>query len=305
MKKRLVTILFVLSCLFSATAQQDFFFTQQTFSRGNINPAGVGNTGDVDLFLFGRLQWLGVDNAPHTVLFNATNYFQKIQSGIGLTVSHDAIGIGHSTTEVKGEYSYQIDLNPRWILSMGVSAGIFLGIYDPMANTLENEGERKHIDLPTEKEQVLSPDFNIGFELNSMNWTFGVSCTHIQNNKSTSYSSDRHFYGYAIRTQKINTNWDLMIDLGYMNRNKVHLVDLGLLAFYHRLFWGGVSWRPDLVNGCNPSYLSAMLGFEYQIFRFGYVYECGLGSNNTLPSNTHEVILSFRIPKSKSAKNID
>ncbi len=299
--KRIGFILVVIFCsCFSASAQQDFLFTQQTFSRGNINPAGVGNTGDVDLFLLGRLQWLGVDNAPHTLLFNATNYFEKIQSGVGFSLSYDALGVGHRTTEAKVEYSYQIDLNPKWILSMGASAGVFVGVYDPTQNTLGNEGEREILNLPNEKQRKITPDFNIGFEVNSMNWTFGVSCTHIENNKSTSYASDRHFYGYAIRTQNINENLDVMIDLGYMNRNKVHLADLGLLLFYKRLFWGGLSWRPDLVNGCDPSYLSVLLGFEYQIFRFGYVYECGLGKNSTLPSNTHEFILSFRIPKNKN-----
>lgn len=300
MRHRLVYILFsLLGCCQMATAQQDILLTQQIFSRGNINPAGVGNTGDVDIFLFGRLQWLGVDNAPHTILMNATNYFKRIQSGVGLTLYRDALGIGHSMTELKAEYSYQVDLNPHWILSMGLSAGAFWGVYDPTANSLDKEYERELLDLPKGKVRDVSPDFNLGFELNSMVWTFGVSCTHIQNNQSLSYSSDRHFYGYAVRTIQFTDEWDAMVDLGYMNRNKVHVADLGVLAFYHRLIWGGLSWRPDIVNGCNPSYLSVLLGFEYKILRFGYVYECGLGRNSTLPSNTHEILLSFRINKNK------
>ena len=39
-------------------AQQDLHFTQQIFSRMNVNPAATGNTADVDIFLLGRLQWL-------------------------------------------------------------------------------------------------------------------------------------------------------------------------------------------------------------------------------------------------------
>ncbi len=302
MKRILGYILLLFGCCQMVTAQQDILLTQQLFSRGNINPAGVGNTGDVDIFLLGRLQWLGVDHAPKTLLLNATNYFKRIQSGVGLTVYHDALGVGHSMTEVKAEYSYQIDLNPRWILSLGISAGAFWGVYDPSANTLDKEFERDWLDIPKDKVREVTPDFNLGFELNSEKWTFGASCTHIQNNQSLSYASDRHFYGYAIRAIQFNEEWDMLIDLGYMNRNKVHVGELGALAFYRRLFWGGLSWRPDIVNGCNPSYLSVMLGFEYKIFRFGYVYECGLGKNSTLPSNTHEVMLSFRVGKG-SVKN--
>lgn len=297
MRRVLYILLTLLGFCQVTIAQQDLFLTQQIFSRGNINPAGVGNTGDVDIFLMGRLQWLGVEHAPKTLLLNASNYFKRIQSGVGLTVYHDALGVGHSMTEVKAEYSYQIDLNPRWILSMGVSAGAYWGIYDPLANSLDKENERDVLDLPKDRFCVASPDFGLGFELTSKDWTFGVSCTHIQNNQSLSYKSDRHFYGYAVRAIELNGEWDMLVDLGYMNRNKVHVADLGALLFYRRLFWGGLSWRPDIVNGCTPSYLSALLGFEYKILRFGYVYECGLGKNSTLPSNTHEVLLSFRIGK--------
>lgn len=283
-------------------AQQDLLFTQQHFSRGNINPAGVGNTGDIDIFLLGRMQWLGVDNAPKTILLNATNYFPKIQSGIGLTISHDAIGLGHRTTEVKAEYSYQFDLTPNWILSLGVSAGIFVGTFDPSANTLENETEFPELDIPQTKERMISPDFNVGLEVNSPNWTFGLSCTHIQNNQSTTFRSDRHIYAYAMRAIALRPDWDMMATAAYMNRNKVHLADIGLLTFYRRLFWGGISWRPDIVNGCDPSYLTIMLGFEWQILRFGYLYEWGVGKNSTLPNNTHEFLLSFRIPKKTNGK---
>ena len=300
MMKRLFYILLLCLGLGQvAFAQQDLLLTQQLFSRGNINPAGVGNTGDVDIFLMGRLQWLGVDNSPHTLLLNATNYFKRIQSGVGLTVYRDVMGVGHSMTEVKAEYSYQIDLNPHWILSMGLSAGVFWGSYDPSANTLSKEYERALLDLSKDRVTEASPDFNVGFELTSMDWTFGISSTHVQNNQSLSYSSDRHFYGYAVRSFVLGDDWDLWVDLGYMNRNKVHVADLGTLLFYRRLLWGGLSWRPDLMNGCNPSYLSLVLGFEHRIFRFGYVYECGLGSNCTLPSNTHEILLSFKIDKKK------
>lgn len=278
-------------------SQQDLLFTQQQFSRGNINPAGVGNTADLDLFLLGRLQWLGVDDAPHTILLNATKYIPRIQSGIGITLSYDAIGIGHHTTEAKAEYSYQFDLSERWVLSLGASAGVYIGACNPNANTVDEEQERGKDDFPDGKEVKATPDFNVGLELTSLQWTFGVSCTHIENSQSTSYSADRHWYAYMMRAINLVEDWDLMATLAYMNRNKVHLADAGILVFYRRMMWGGMSWRPDLVRGCNPSYLSFMVGFEWRKLRFGYLYECGVGSRSEMPSNTHEVLLGVRIGK--------
>ncbi len=295
--KRLLLSLCLLVATTTLSAQQDLLFTQQQFSRGNINPAGIGNTGDVDIFLLGRLQWIGVDNAPRTLLLNATNYFGRIQSAVGFTLSHDVLGVGHSTTEAKAEYAYQVDIRSRWVLSMGLSAGVFVGRYDPSVNKLADETERKELDLSEGKQTEVTPDFNLGFELNSMAWTFGVSCTHLQNKASTSYSSDRHFYGYVIRTFNLSERLDLMASLAYMNRNKTHLTDCGVLLFLDRFIWGGLSWRPDWVNGCNPSYLSAMAGFEWKAMRLGYLYEWGMGNRSTLPSNTHEILLSFKINK--------
>lgn len=280
-------------------AQQDLHFTQQIFSRMNVNPAATGNTADVDIFLLGRLQWLGVDDAPKSTLLNASNYFEKIKSGVGLSISFDKLGIGHSSTDIKAAYSFQLDLNDKWVLAMGVSGGAFIGSYNPLANSLVDETERDQMDNYKERETVVTPDFNIGIEANSLNWTLGFSITHLLNSESTSYASDRHIYAYASRAIMFNHQWDMLINLAYMNRNKVHLPELGVMGFYQRFIWGGFSWRPDIINKCNPSYLSVMAGAELKIFRLGYVYEFGVGSNNTLPPNTHEVIISFRIPKNK------
>lgn len=301
--KYLIGITSLLSInLLQLNAQQDLHFNQQIFSRMNINPAATGNTADVDIFLLGRLQWIGVDDAPKSTLLNVSNYFEKIKSGIGLSVSYDKIGIGHSSTDIKAAYSYQLDLNDKWVLAMGLSGGVFIGNYNPLANTLFDETERENMDSYKERETVVTPDFNIGIEANSLNWTFGFSITHLLNSESTSYASERHLYAYISRAIMFNQQWDMLINLAYMNRNKTHLPELGAMAFYERFIWGGFSWRPDIINKCNPSYLSVMAGAEIKIFRLGYVYEFGVGSNNTLPPNTHEIILSFRIPKTKSLR---
>lgn len=292
-------ILLIIANVQIAYSQQDLHFTQQIFSRMNINPAATGNTADVDIFLLGRLQWIGVDNAPKSTLLNISNYFGKIRSGIGLSLSHDQIGLGHRSTDIKASYSYQIDLTDKWVLALGLSGGVFVGSYNPLSNTLIDETEREEVNNYKEKETIVTPDFNIGIEANSLNWTFGFSLTHLLNNESTSYASERHIYAYASRAILFNQQWDMLINLAYMNRNRTHLPELGIMGFYQRFIWGGFSWRPDIVNKCNPSYLSVMAGAEWKIVRFGYVYEFGVGSNNTLPPNTHEIILSFRIPKTK------
>lgn len=56
-----IILLFVSANVF---AQRDIMLSQQFFSRLNINPSATGNTDDVDIFLLGRWQWIGLENSP-------------------------------------------------------------------------------------------------------------------------------------------------------------------------------------------------------------------------------------------------
>jgi len=297
MKKKIILLFFFLTYCLTNFAQQDLLLSQQFFSRINKNPAGTGNSEDIDLFLLGRMQWIGVDNAPRTCLLNATSYFEKIKSGVGLSLTYDKIGVGHSTTNVKAAYAYQIDLNENYILSMGLSAGANFGYFDPWANDLRDEEEFGSGTFPEDKETKITPDFDLGFELTSFHWLFGVSSTHITNNTSTTFESGRHYYAYARGFFPLSGHLDLAPALVYMHRNKTDVMELSVMGFYNRLIWGGVTWRPDLHQSTNPSMMVFTLGLEWEKFRFGYSYDLNLGDRNHLPSNTHEILLSVRFGK--------
>lgn len=302
MKKQIIILLFFLGCGLASFAQQDLLLSQQFFSRINKNPAGTGNSEDIDLFLLGRMQWVGIDNGPRTALFNATSYFEKIKSGIGLSVSYDQIGVGHSTTNAKAVYAFHLDLNEKWVLSMGLSAGANFGYFNPWANDLRDEEEYAMETFPQEKETKITPDFDLGFEVSSLHWLFGISSTHLTNNVSTTYESARHYYAYARGFFALGEHWDIAPAIVYMHRNKTDVLELNVMGFYNRLIWGGVTWRPDIHHSFDPSMMVFTLGLEWSRVRFGYSYDLNLGKYNHLPSNTHEILLSVRIGKGKKEK---
>ena len=64
------------------------------------------------------------------------------------------------------------------------------------------------------------------------------------------------------------------------------------MAFYNKLIWGGLTWKPDLSKPTDMSMMAITLGLEWNMFRFGYTYDLNLGKYNNLPSNTHEIMLS-------------
>lgn len=292
----LILTLFLLP-IFSLMAQQDLMLSQEIFSRVNKNPAATGNTNDVDIFLHGRLQWLGLSNGPKTTVLNVTNYIDKIKSGVGFTMSYDHIGIGHNTTNIKLVYSYQIDLSDHYILSMGLGGGVNVGGFDYTANTMTDIAEYGMDTYPYEKEVKVTPDFDFGIEVSHLKWTLGASMTHLFNKESTTFKAGRHLYIYGTSLLQLNDRLDIAPTVAYMHHNKTNTIELGSLLFYNRLIWGGITWRPDFHDKMNPSMLVFTAGLEWHKFRFGYSFDLGLGSDNTLPSNTHEIILSYGIAK--------
>jgi type IX secretion system PorP/SprF family membrane protein len=297
MKRKIIIVFFSLTYSLLTLAQQDLLLSQQFFSRINKNPAGTGNSNDIELFMLGRMQWIGVDNSPRTFLLNGTSYFEKAKSGVGLSVSFDQIGVGHSTTNAKAVYAFHADLNEKWVLSMGLSAGANFGYFNPDAHQLRNEEEFLSETFPQEKETKITPDFDLGFELTSLHWLIGFSCTHITNNVSTTFESGRHFYAYTRGFFTLSEHWDLAPALVYMHHNKTDVMEINVMGFYNRLIWGGITWRPDLHSAANPSMMVFTLGLEWKRVRLGYSYDLNLGKLTKLPSNTHEILLSYRLGK--------
>lgn len=295
-KKYILTLCVALLTL-SSYAQQDLMLSQEIFSRVNKNPAATGNTNDIDIFLHGRIQWAGIDNGPKTTVLNVTNYLEKLHSGVGFTLFYDHMGIGHNTTNMKLVYAYQIDLSERYILSMGLGAGLQIAGFDYTSNVMDDVNEYGQDTYPYEKEVRVSPDFDLGFEFSHPIWTVGVSMTHLTNKESTTFKSGRHLYLYGIGNFHVCDQWILAPVVNYFHHDKTNVIEIGSLAYFRRMFWGGLTWRPDFHSKTNPSMLVFTLGLEWKKFRFGYSYDLGLGSNDWLPSNTHEVILSYGIAK--------
>ncbi len=291
-KKALIATAASLSALF-CSAQQDLMVSQQIFSRINVNPAGTGNNKGCDAFLLGRIQWAGVDNSPMTGLLNFTAYSENIKSSFGATVNYDNLGVGNSQTNAQAVYAYHIDLNPKYILSLGISAGFNVGSFDPYKNTLKDDSEIGKSTYVKDKTTELSPDFNAGAEISSEHWMAGFSCTHMLNDTSTTFRKGRHFYVYGRGFINVTTNFDLAPLFSYMHKHNTNTTEIGCQAFFKKMIWGGVAWKPDLYRFTEMSMLSVTAGFEWaNRFRFGYSYDMNLGKYNNLPSNTHEIMLS-------------
>lgn len=304
--KKILTAISLLAMALTANAQRDIMLSQQFFSRLNVNPAATGNSDDIDLFLLGRWQWTNVEDAPKTGVLNASDYFEGIRSGLGLSMLYDDLGISNRTYNCKAAYAYHVNLNESMLLSMGISAGFLYHYWSPDGHVLNDEEEWGKPTVPTETDSHIYPDFDLGFELATPKLLFGGSVQHLTNNEEvvTTAKPGRQFNGYVRGLFPLGSSFDIAPALVYTHRNKVDKVELNLVAFYQSKFWGGVTYRPDVNAEWTSNDLTFMLGAEISQFRIGYAFELGLGEVSSISNNSHDLLLSWRIPKAKKEKYV-
>ena len=275
-----------------AHGQSDIFLTQQWFSRINMNPAATGNSNNVDVFLLNRQQWVGFDNAPRTSVLNAHSYFNSIQSGLGVNLMFDRIGVSHQTLNAMLSYAYHIDVTDDVLFSLGLSGGLYNNNWDPRRNTLPDETIEDEY-FAVEKSSRAVADFHTGMELRIYGLIFGASVTHLLSSSpenSLTGKPGREIYVYLRYRFAINPNVDIAPCIMYRNGNRTNFFDYNLTGYYKRKHWAGFSLRPK-------SSFAVMLGTEYNMFRFGYAYDRSIGGMSSIAANTHEIMISVRIQK--------
>ncbi|MCQ2219489.1 MAG: PorP/SprF family type IX secretion system membrane protein [Paludibacteraceae bacterium] len=289
-----------------ANAQRDLMLSQQFFSRLNANPAATGNSDDIDFFLLGRWQWIGVEDSPKSGVLNVSDYFETFRSGVGLTVSYDDVGISNKTTIAKAAYAYHINLNENMLLSMGLSAGMLYHYWNPEEHRLQNPEEFGQSTFPNEITTSLEPDMDFGLELATPRLLFGASVDHLLNNDEDVSTSKpgRQFYWYVRTLFPLSDAIDFAPAIIYMHRNTVDRAELNLFAFFEKTIWGGVTYRPDINAEFSSNMLTFTLGLEYKRYRFGYSFEWGLGEISELSSNSSEFLISYRLPKKVKNKYV-
>jgi type IX secretion system PorP/SprF family membrane protein len=315
MKKYLVTV--VLSCLsvISIFAQHELApsLSSQMFSRINYNPAGMGNSGNVNIFSQTRFQWVGFgDGAPKSEVLNVHGFVESIKSGFGGTFTYDAIGLGRTNINAKVAYAYNLDLSDRGLLSFGLSAGIHLiqKTYD--RDLIGNYGNEESVSAGLINESKINPDVAFGIEYSHPYFLVGASINHIgMLNKITTFSPTQTYYVYARGSIPVaGGDWHIAPSVLYMNSGQANVVNLSCIGYYRGfesefgvkdlMCWGGLGF--NLNDFSAAPYMPIMLGVEWTFLRVGYAYELGFGIGNY---NTHEVMLSFNIPTASKKSAVD
>ena len=111
-------------CTFAASAQQDPQISQHMFNQLMTNPGFAGNSGEINMMLLNRQQWVGFPGAPVTTVFQTDAALKLIgdADGLGFTVVKDAIGY-EKNVSFGLDYSYRFKLG-QGMLGFGFSVGL-------------------------------------------------------------------------------------------------------------------------------------------------------------------------------------
>lgn len=276
-----------------ASAQQQALYTQYMFNGLVINPAYAGTGEALSMTAQARWQWVGLEGAPTTQTFSAHTPVRDKNIGLGLTVSHDAIGITKQTS-VFGAYAYRIPIGGGF-LSMGLQGGFSLlkGNYDDVY-TLNADPAF----------QQLSSEFlpNIGAGVFYYNAVFyaGFSSPLLLESKARSGGADvfmqrRHYFltsGMVFNLSR-NVKAKPNILVKAIEGSPLSL-DYNINFLFHDILWFGVSYRtPESI--C----FLAELNINKKL-RAGYSYDRVIESAlKTVAVSSHEIMLNYRIALEK------
>ena len=291
----LLIILFTVACAIPAYSQWDAQISQYWRAKTYFNPAFAGETENLQATLLHRQQWIGITNAPKTLLVMGDmplNFLGRVH-GVGAIMMTESIGL-FSNTMTGAQYTYKKNFKNKGSLNFGVQIGIARIGFD--ASKIEIVWDEETDDaMPTGDQQASTFDANFGVTWITPNYYVGLSTTHVTKpsfDLGDNYSSfiARAFYltgGYNIQFQ--NSLYELQPSFLVKSDAVVTQYDVTARVVYNKMFNGGISWRKD--DG-----FVFLLGIKYKAFDAGYAYDLSTSEISKASSGTHEFFVRYSMP---------
>ena len=289
-----VVLLLIIGILAAGQVQgqtQQFSYTQYMDNLTPLNPAYSLLDKAGSLNMLGRKEWVGVDGAPTTFLFNGNVPIPTINAAAGLIVMNDQFAIERQT-EVNAFFAKSIQLGQQSYLGVSLNAGV--------RNYVANYSQLAAND-PVFATDVRQTKPNVGFGvMYYTDWYYlGVSVPEltftslgtasIQNNNN--FINHYYFSGALITTIDEDIKFKPATLFSYASG--VPLVADFSGTFYLKETLGlGINYRTN-------NEMAGIITINVSSFHVGYSYQFGTTSNNLGGANipTHEVTLSYRFGK--------
>ena len=288
MKNYILTVFsFVFSfVLYSQYNKNLVFFDSQ---MNIINPAYAGYQGDTSFSLISRNQWLSVDDAPKNSIFSFSSAREN-NVGLGASIFSKNTFVD-KLNEFNIDFSYKLKLSEKTNLFFGLKGVLEFFKSDP--SFLSND--TNYNDPALSSISIFSPNFGLGFLLNSEKYWFSLSLPKLfQTEINNIYSFDSSVITYIGTGIKIPLNDSFVMKPTILYRDIKDLksiFDLSYLINFKNIIDFGVTYR---TNGS----LIFLTKLSVKGFDFGYGFETFRNNSiGGLNLNTHEFFINFSLNK--------
>lgn len=295
-------------------AQSDAQYSQYYEVPTYYNPGAVGQTDFIRIRGGGRLQWLGITNAPKSFIITADSPFKFLEKrfGAGVILSQESIGL-YRTMNLDAQLGYKFK---KW--GGEFTAGVTIGMYDQSFKGSEvvlpdDDDYHQGVDdgIPTQDLHGTAFDISAGVWYTHKYFWAGVSCTHLtspsiklnsdagdaSSNRDYEFNVGRTLYFMAGSNIPIkNTLFEVMPSLMVKSDFTFTTGELtARLRYNHFLQFGvGYRWKDAVV---------ATIGAEFKNFYIGYSYDYPTTAIAKASSGSHEVFVGYQLKLDLGDKN--
>lgn len=312
-----------------ANAQGDARLTQYWALPTYYNPAAAGDTDNLRLRGGGRLQWVGIDNAPRSFIAAADMPFKFLNRrfGTGLVVQQESYGLFNNFT-LDAQIGYKLK-----ILKGELTVGLELGLYNQKFRGSEvyipdDDDYHDSADdaIPQRDVAGNALDLGVGAYYVNRHFKVGIALLHANeptvsfSDESTSLSradgsdsstsspstglSDQYQFtasrtAYFTAESNIpikNTLFEVIPSVMVASDFKTTDFMLTGRVKYNKLFSAGLCYRHD-------DAVSLLLGAEIKGIFIGYSYDYSLSEISKASSGSHELVAGYNLKLDFSEKN--
>lgn len=294
---RSVQGLLVVGFLFGGAVQAQQLSRQSQFVQNPflINPAFAGTEIGTFTSLSHREQWVGFHGAPSTSSVTMTTSLPN-RFGLGFAVERDDQGGAYRRTGIELAGTYTIDLNNQDAVAFGIGL---------MGRNSRFDGTDLELWQPDDPAITGSVESNFAFDSRfglmvfGQFYQFGVAVSNLLQTPFGLESEPTDSRNRGVRHYALSGRYDYGIDSDWkiqpalmMRFTEITPIQLDIHArtFYQNRFWAGLGFRQG-----DAFVLSA--GAIFQDIQVGYAYDAGTGQVGNLSPNTHEITLSYVLPR--------
>lgn len=298
-----------------AKAQSDAQFSQYYQVKSYYNPAATGTDDFLNIRGGGRLQWLGIDNAPKSFAATGEMPFKAFgkRFGTGLVLQQESYGL-YRNLSLGAQISYRIKLFGGF-LSPGLQVGFINQTFKGSeVNIPDDDDYHQSSDdaIPRQDLTGYALDLAAGvFYVRGPLWT-GLSMTHL-NQPVVTLNSDSGGEGAQEKNYEFTMGRTLYFMAGYNIAIKNTLFEVIPSVFVKTDFrfttgelTARLRYNKFLTAGLGYRYndaVSISLAAEVKNFYLGYSYDYPVSAIAKASSGSHEIWVGYRLKLDFSEKN--